>query len=244
MSVKINIDRRSPTPLHRQIAQCIEEAIRDGRLPRGQRLEHEVALASRLQVSRPTVRQAMDSLVRQGLLVRKRGVGTQVVGDPIRRSVQLTSLHEDLGGAGHSPTTAVTSFSWVRPQAEIAEALQLGPEDTVCHFTRIRSVNGLPLALMENWVRGPMETLTADSLVTNGLYEILRHAGANLRVGRQSMGATAADGEQAVLLHIGLGDPLVTMQRTVLDNTGEAIETGRHFYRADSYTFDITLVEP
>lgn len=244
MSLNLLVDRRSPIPLHRQIAQSIEEAVRDGRLSSGQRLDNELALANCLQVSRPTVRQAMDSLVRQGLLVRKRGVGTQVVSGPVRRSVQLTSLHEDLSETGHAPATVVTSFSWVSAQPELAKELQLSPENPVCYFTRIRLVNGRPLALMENCVRGPMEILTSEALATNSLYDILRRAGANLRVASQSMGATAADSEQAALLNIRPGDPLVTMQRTVLDDTGHAIETGRHFYRADSYTFDITLVEP
>jgi DNA-binding GntR family transcriptional regulator len=137
MILNLNIDRLSPVPLHRQVAQSIEEAIHDGRLPRGQRLESELALTTRLRLSRPTVRQALDSLVRQGLLVRKRGVGTQVVGGPIRRSVQLTGLHEDLSGLCHAPTTVVTSFSWERPPADVTEALQLSLDVDVPAFVQL-----------------------------------------------------------------------------------------------------------
>jgi DNA-binding GntR family transcriptional regulator len=97
---------------------------------------------------------------------------------------------------------------------------------------------------MENWVRGTIEDLTAQALETHSLYEVLRRAGTNLRVASQSIGAAAADSEQAALLTINPGDALVTMKRTVSIDTGRPIETGRHLYRADAYTFDITLVQP
>lgn len=243
MPLNLNISRNSPVPLHHQVAQSIEDAILDGRLGRGQRLESEIVLCARLRLSRPTVRQAMDSLVRRGFLVRKRGVGTQVVGGPIRRPVQLTSLHEDLRVAGHAPSTLVTSFGWDVPDADIAESLRQGTNEFVCHFTRIRSINGQPLALMENWVCSTIKGLTAQALETGSLYDALKRAGVNLRVASQSLGAATADNDQAELLHIRPGAALVTMKRTVSDDTGRVIEIGRHFYRADSYSFDMTLVD-
>ena len=74
-----DIDRSSPTPLYFQLAQAIEGAITGGALPAGSRLENEVLLAQRYGLSRPTVRRAVQELVDKGLLVRKRGVGTQVI---------------------------------------------------------------------------------------------------------------------------------------------------------------------
>ncbi|MFJ5694995.1 GntR family transcriptional regulator [Arthrobacter sp. NPDC093125] len=240
--LNLDIDRNSPVPLHHQVAQSFEEAIIEGRLAPGHRVESEMVLSTRLRLSRPTVRQAMDSLVRRGLLVRKRGIGTQVVDGPLRRPVKLTSLHEDLRAVGLDPTTVVTSFAWEVPKAEIAEGLGSAADLKVCHFTRIRAVDGKPLALMENWVSSTIKGLSAEALETDSLYDVLQRAGVNLRVASQSIGAATADSAQAALLNIRPGAALVTMRRTASDDTGRVIEIGRHVYRADSYTFDMTLV--
>jgi DNA-binding GntR family transcriptional regulator len=78
------VNRSSPVPLYFQIAEQIERAVQEGSLSPGERIANEVALADGLGLSRPTVRQAISTLVDKGLLVRKRGVGTQVVNAPIR----------------------------------------------------------------------------------------------------------------------------------------------------------------
>ena len=78
--LRLTVDKTSPVPLYHQVAQGLEDAIRSGELPPGTKLDNEIDLANRLNLSRPTMRKAMDELVRAGLLVRKRGVGTQVVG--------------------------------------------------------------------------------------------------------------------------------------------------------------------
>ena len=80
------VNRSSPVPLYFQVAEQIEGAIQGGQLAPGDRIANEVALADQLGLSRPTVRQAIQTLVDKGLLVRKRGVGTQVVNAPIRRT--------------------------------------------------------------------------------------------------------------------------------------------------------------
>src|SRR4051794_4790346 len=80
-----DIDRSSPTPLYFQLAQAIEGAISGGSLPAGSKLENEILLAQHYGLSRPTVRRAVQELVDKGLLVRKRGVGTQVIAPQVRR---------------------------------------------------------------------------------------------------------------------------------------------------------------
>ena len=130
----IDLDRSSPTPLYFQLAQAIEGAITGGALPAGSRLENEILLAQRYGLSRPTVRRAVQELVDKGLLVRKRGVGTQVIQPHVRRSVELTSLYDDLARGGEAPTTEVLSLERVPAPADIAEELDLpeGDEIVVC----------------------------------------------------------------------------------------------------------------
>ncbi len=95
----IQVDRNSPVPLYFQVAQHLEHLIESGELAPGTRLENEIDLADRLGLSRPTMRRAIEYLVDRGLLVRKRGVGTQVVHAKVRRQVELTSLYDDLAKA-------------------------------------------------------------------------------------------------------------------------------------------------
>src|SRR6188508_51812 len=99
-ALSVDLDRSSPVPLYYQVAQQIEHAINEGQLSPGDRLDNENSLAEQFGLSRPTMRRAIQELVDKGLLVRKRGVGTQVVQSPVHRRVELTSLYDDLTRAG------------------------------------------------------------------------------------------------------------------------------------------------
>ncbi|MBT1004114.1 GntR family transcriptional regulator [Paenarthrobacter sp. DKR-5] len=241
--LNLSIDRSSPVPLYHQVVQGIEAAIHNGTLAPGSRLDNEIDLAAKLNLSRPTMRKAMDELVRAGLLVRKRGVGTQVVASQVRRSLELSSLFDDLASRGSKPTTEVLSFAHREADASTREALNLPAGASVYHFVRLRKVDGKPLALMENWVRDDITEITESALRTRGMYDILRSGGVNFRLANQRIGAVVANEYQAPLLETPVGAALVTMERTAVDDTGRMVETGHHVYRADSYSFEMTLVQ-
>jgi DNA-binding GntR family transcriptional regulator len=242
--LRLTVDKTSPVPLYHQVAQGLEDAIRSGELPPGTKLDNEIDLANRLNLSRPTMRKAMDQLVRAGLLVRKRGVGTQVVGTQVRRSLELTSLHEDLRRSGGAPGTDVLDFSVVPAEAEVALLLGLEPGDEVYHLVRRRSTDGEPLALMENWIPRGLCELTREQLATEGLYSLMRGQGVNFQLAHQRVGAVGADDFQSEQLEVEPGAALVSMHRTAMDDIGRPVETGRHVYRADKYSFELTLVQP
>lgn len=237
------IDRSSPVPLYHQVVQGIENAINSGILEPGSRLENEIDLAAQLNLSRPTMRKAMDELVRSGLLVRKRGVGTQVVSSQVRRPLELSSLFDDLTNNGKKPTTQVLTFSHLEADAATLATLELPAGSKVYHFTRLRKVGGKPLALMENWVRDDIVTMDEATLASEGLYAILRRGGVNFRLASQRIGAMIANDYQARLLGAEVSSALVTMERTATDDAGRRVETGHHVYRADSYSFEMTLVQ-
>jgi DNA-binding GntR family transcriptional regulator len=238
------VDRNSPVPLYFQVAQQLEAAIYGGELPAGSRLENEILLADRYGLSRPTMRQAIQHLVDKGLLVRKRGVGTQVVsGQQVRRSVELTSLYDDLTTTGRKPTTWVLECGFVPADEEVAEQLGLKPGDEVLRLLRVRMTDAEPLALMTNYLPASLIDLTAEQLTEHGLYELLRAAGVNLRIANQTIGARSATLEEARLLGETSEVPLLTMARTVYDDKGRAIEYGTHIYLASRYSFTLTLVE-
>src|ERR1700689_2085296 len=119
------LDRNSPIPLYFQIAENLKQAIEDGTLKPGQRLDNELDLTERLGVSRPTVRQAVQRLVEQGLVVRPRGLGTVVLAPRILRSVALTSLYDDLSASDRHPATTVLAAREIQADDELASALAL-----------------------------------------------------------------------------------------------------------------------
>lgn len=238
---RLVIDRNSPVPLYFQVAEHLEQLIESGEYVAGTRLENEIVLAEQLGLSRPTMRRAIEYLVDRGLLVRKRGVGTQVVQPKVRRPVELTSLFDDLAAAGREPRTEVISFAVEQPVEVVAEALALPADAQVYAFERLRFTGGEPLSIMHNWVPVDVVALDAGALRERGLYQIVRAAGVTLKAASESIGARAARAAEATLLGERRGAPLLTMTRTAYDETGRAVEYGSHVYRASRYTFEITL---
>jgi DNA-binding GntR family transcriptional regulator len=243
----LSVDRSSPVPLYYQLAQQLEEAVRSGALAPGERLENEVDLADRFGLSRPTVRQAIQELVRKGMLVRKRGVGTQVVqghnGADITRPVALSSLYDDLVRAGRTPRTEVLSHGMEPANPQVAAALGVREGSDVVRVERLRWAGDEPLALMCNWLPLGLASYTNEELADHGLYELLRRSGVHMRIATQRIGARAATPAEAKLLHERKGAPLLTMERTAYDDSGRAVEFGSHAYRAQTYSFEVTLVE-
>jgi len=240
-AMPIRVDRSSPVPLYFQVAQHLENMIESGELPMGTRLENETDLADQAGLSRPTMRKAIEYLVGRGLLVRKRGIGTQVVQAKVTREVGLTSLYDDLAKTGRKPSTKVISFR--TEAAPDALAIELGIEagTPVYVFERLRYADAEPLALMRNYVPAHLASLTPEELQTQGLYNVLRGAGITLRIARQAIGARAATAAEARALGEAKGAPLLTMERSAYDDQGRAVEHGHHLYRASRYCFDLTL---
>lgn len=239
--LSISLDRSSPVPLYFQCAQELERRVLSGELPVGTRLENELVLAERLGLSRPTLRRAIEYLVDRGLLVRKRGIGTQVVQPRVRRPLELSSLYEDLRQAGQDPRTEVRRLE--RRPAANAVAAELGVDagTEIYELERLRYAGDEPLALMRNHLPvGRVELHRAD-LEERGLYEILRSAGVTMKVATQSIGARGATTPEAGALGERPGTALLTMQRIAYDDHGRAVESSSHLYRASRYTFELTL---
>jgi len=238
----VALDRSSPIPLYFQLATQLEAAIDRGDLSAGGRLDNEIELADRLGVSRPTMRRAIQELVSKGLLVRKRGVGTQVVRGGLKRRVELTSLYDDLAKSHRRPSTEVLAVDRVAADAEIAQALGVARDEEVVYLERVRRADGTPLAVMRNWLPTDLAP-SEEQLRARGLYDLMRAMGVHLRIANQRIGATGATSAQAKLLQVRKGTPLLTMERVTYDDSGRPVEWGRHVYRSEAYSFEITLVD-
>ena len=239
---RISLDRSSPVPLYYQLAQELERAITEGVLPPGSRLDNEMLIADRLNLSRPTVRQAMQHLVEHGLVVRKRGIGTRVVQHKVHRPLGLTSLFEDLRDSGEAPTTEVLTNEVVTADAVLAEQLQLPEGSDLIHLVRLRKAAGRPIALLTNYLPSGRFDVSTPAVEGGGLYELIRSAGTVLHSASQSIGARIATAAEAKLLDEVRPAALLTMERTAYDDHGDVIEYGRHIYVASRYSFRAQLL--
>jgi len=237
----VEVDRTSPVPLYFQVATRLQELIEQGEIGVGARIENEVDLAERLGVSRPTTRRAIQYLVERGMLIRKRGVGTQVVHPKVRRPVELSSLYDDLVNSSRTPRTEVLDLRVVPATQEVAEALEIDPGTEVTWIERLRYAGGEPLALMHNAIPLDLLPLTEQDLAERGLYELLRRAGFVPRIATQMIGARSATATEARILDEKRGASLLTMTRTAWDAGGRALEYGSHVYRASRYSFELNL---
>lgn len=240
-AARITVDHASPVPLYYQVASQIEAAIDSGELPVGARLDNEVELAATLGLSRPTVRQAIGSLVDKGLVVRKRGAGTQVVFNKVKRSLQLSSLFDDLTEIDRSPGTRVLVNEVEQVPGELAATLGLNRTDEVLRLERVRFAGGEPIARMHNHLPADLISPSTDELAERGLYQLLRGAGVRLHAADQTIGARVATEDDSELLDEPVGAALLTMERTTYDQAGRVVEYGSHVYRASRYSFDLSL---
>ena len=243
---EITLDRASLVPLYFQVAEQFERAIVAGSIHPGEKITNEVALARDLGLSRPTMRQAIQVLVDRGLVVRKRGVGTQVVHGKVRRSLELTSLYDDLCDAGQEPRTDILELVRVAADTDVALELQVRARarGTVAR-PRLRWIGDQPLALMHNYLPVPLADLESFDLAGNGLYASLRRSGIEIRVAKQQISARGALPDEARHLREPEGAPLLTMQRTACNNAGLAVEFGQPpCVPSLSAKLRLTLVEP
>lgn len=243
VTLPVQIDRASPVPLYHQLAEQLSAAIDTGTLSPGDAFENELALAERLGLSRPTVRRAIAELVTQGLLVRRRGVGTTVAKEMVHRRAELTSLYEDLAREGRHPRTEVLSLDTDAQDERATTMLGLPPHTPLVAMVRVRYAGDTPLAVLRNWLPPQFADLTREQLQADGLYALLRARGVRPAVARQTIGARSARGEDRRLLRLTKAEPLLTMTRSAYDAAGEAVEFGDHCYRAEHYALEVTVHE-
>jgi DNA-binding GntR family transcriptional regulator len=238
--LELRIDRGSPVPLYHQLAEQLRAAVASGELQPGDPFENELALTGRVGLSRPTVRRAIQELVDDGLLVRRRGLGTTVANRRVHRRAELTSLYDDLARTGGRPRTEVLSLRSQQDQL-VAAALDLPPDTELVAIVRLRLAGDRPLALLRNWLPPQHGDVTADQLRRDGLYAVLRERGIRPVVAHQSITARPPTTHERRHLLLKPSEPVLTMTRAAFDASGNAVEYGDHSYRAQDYTIDVMV---
>jgi len=240
----MELDRSGVVPLYRQIAKHFLDAIESNDIAPGRQLGNEIELARKFGVSRPTMRQAIQTLVSSGLLVRKPGIGTTVLPGVITRPVRLTSLADDLKKDGQQPVTTVLLNRVIPAPAHVSEQLHMAPAQPTVHLRRLRALHGQPLVIMENYLPADLLDLHTTDFSNTGLYQALRAVGVHPKVARQRISARAGTIEECQVLDEPPNSAVLTMDRLTHSDTGRPIEWAQHIYRPDRYAFTLTLTAP
>ena len=234
----------SNAPLYARLKALVHDAIAAGELKQGDSVPSERDVAELLDVSRVTVRKAFSELVRDGVLVQKRGSGTYVSG-PQRRIEQplsrLTSFSDDMKLRGLRTDADWLDRSSGYPTPEEAMKLSISPGEQVSRFHRLRRADGVPLAIELAVI--PHRFLPEPELVVLSLYGALEARGFRPVRALQRLHATALSAAEAKLLDLPSGSPALFIERLSYLADGRIVEYTRSHYRGDSYDFvaELTL---
>ena len=238
--MNIRVDKTSAVPYYQQIKEAVRSLIASCMLKPGDMLPTEFGLSEQLGVSRLVVHRALHELVTDGLLIRQRGKGT-FVAPPARPSYTvigpLFGMTESLAKDGFSPQNRILVQEVIPAEGDRSRALALPAGAKVVHLFRL--TDGLPLAIEDMYL--PAErfpTLAELDMNNRSIYATLeRLYGAQPQDATDVVSAGSATREEARLLGINKGAPVMRIQRTSTDRQGLPVEFSRVVFHAERYQF-------
>ncbi|MCK5645515.1 MAG: GntR family transcriptional regulator [Anaerolineales bacterium] len=246
--LRTTIDKDGVIPYYVQLRDALEEHIRSGNWKSGDRLPGEIELCELFDVSRTVVRQALKDMTYAGLIRREKGRGTFVSEPKIssRSLVQsLDGFYQDMADKGFTPIARVLEQGIVPSNAKVAGYLKIEPMSPVVKIVRLRFIEDEPIVLVTSYLPYEMcrEVINAD-LTRQSLYAFLEHqCGLTIGRGRRSIDAVSANENEAELLKIAVGSPLLLIDSISFLNDGTPVEYFHGLFRGDRLRFEAEIVE-
>lgn len=242
ITMKLYIDHSSPLPLHAQVEKLLRELVEQPEYQQGEFLPKEVDMAKMLGVSRNTIRQATNKLEYEGLLIRKKGVGTIVTHKTI--TTQLESWHsftQEMNDKGISFINYQVSASLEAMSEKIAQFMGLEPGAEIIKIIRLRGDSDGPFVYFESYIH-PRVGLTLEEDYTQPLYELMEKKYSTFpTLSCEHISAKPATRSTAEKLNIDLGAPVLKRERFVYDPGNRPIEYNIGLYKADKFTYSINI---
>jgi len=234
----------APVPLYYRLREAFLARLAAGELPPGSPFPTERELIAQYGVSRTTVREALQGLVREGLLVRRQGKGTFVAARPLEEQLgALTGFSEEMQARGLRPGARVLSIETVHLAAPEAALLGQPVGAPAYRIVRLRLADGQPMELETNLF--PQELgrrLAQENLEDTGYYRLLEERfGLHLAEAEQTIEARAATVQEAEALGLPRGAPVLVLRRLTRDVGGRPVELSQGVYRADRYRYRVRL---
>ncbi len=236
------VDPNNFVPRYYQLASILRERINNGEFAALQPIPAERQLEELYSVSRTTIRQAIDLLVRQGYLYREHGRGTFVSPQKLQKGVsELTSFSEDMKRRGLEPGQKILKIGFVEPSAKLRAQMEL-PEDCrqVLLIERLRLGDNVPMGLQTSYYYLPEgQTISREEIEQYGsVYRILQEKFHLIPTeADETLEVTAATPQEAALLQIPSGSPLLLSERTTYSQYRKVIEFVKIVYRGDRYKY-------
>lgn len=229
-------------PLYFQIEEAIKQKIDKGEWITGTMISSEREFAENYEVSRMTVRQAINNLVNDGYLTRQKGKGTFVSAKKIEQKLLgLTSFTEDMRSRGYQPASKLISFQTIRANQRLAKALEIPEDKDVYEIKRVRLANDIPMAIETTFVPVHLLYLQESHIKEGSLYSEVENAGFKIDYATQSLEASIARDAESEILEITKGAPVLLIERQTFLTNGMPLELVHSVYRGDRYKFMIDM---
>lgn len=242
------IDRESLIPFYAQVKQSIKDEILQGKWQPGDQLPGETELCRIYSVSRTVIRQALNELLQEELIVRKKGRGTFITQPKVsERMIQkITGFYEDVSRHGFTPVSEVLKQHEIKADERIGHFLALEPGTPVIEIERLRTVEGDPdpIVLVKTYLPLALCVGLLDTDLTHrSLYHFLeQECGLILTHGYRHIEAVAAGVYEAGLLRVKRGTPLILLSGVTHHQNGTPVEYLHSLYRGDRARFDVELM--
>jgi GntR family transcriptional regulator len=235
------IDPYTAVPKYYQLASILRQKIEEGEWQPRSVIPSERQLENLYNLSRTTIREAIDNLVQQGYLYREHGRGTFVSPQKLQKGwMELTSFSEDLLKRGIQPGQIIRSVERIVPSPRILQRLELSPGSFVFRIERVRLGDGTPIGLQTSYLSlRPDQQITLEDLEESGsLYRVL---GEKFNIypseADETLEVTLATPEEARLLEISPNSPLLLSERVLFSQERQVVEYVKILYRGDRYQY-------
>lgn len=225
-------------PLYVQLRQRLTEGVEQGVLKPGTPLPPEREIAAITDLSRVTVRKAIQALAEDGVIVQKQGSGSFISNVPARieQSLsRLTSFTEDMARRGKSSTSCWLERGLFMPSPDEVLVLALSPESSVARIARLRTADGRPMAIERASL--PTDILPNPLIVEASLYDVLEKTGMRPVRALQKISAINLSANDAAMLEVEAGAAGLQIERTSYLADGRVVEFTQSIYRGDAYNF-------